>query len=214
MERLNGIKGAIFDLDGTLFDSLGIWEDIDRLYFARHGAEMPADYVEKVNAMSFEEAAAYTAEHCGITESPAEIMREWRKMCEYAYAHDITLKPNAEKYLRALKSRGVKLAVATALNKVNYTAALKNNGIYNMFDAYADLSEVSRGKGFPDVYLLAAERLELPPSDCAVYEDLRAGITGAAAGGFVTVGVYDSYSAADTADIIKIADYYFAEYPG
>ena len=103
-------------------------------------------------------------------------MDEWSLMCRRAYAHDIFLKPYAEAYLLALKRDGVKLAVATALDPEQYIPALENNGIIHLFDAFTSLKEVTRGKGFPDIYWLAAEQLEIEPPDCMVFEDILAGL--------------------------------------
>ncbi|HHV32968.1 HAD family hydrolase [Caproiciproducens sp. LBM24188] len=206
------LKGAIFDLDGTLLDSMGIWAAIDKRFLAKRGIALPDDYVEKVTPMNYADAAAYTISRFSLNETPEEVIRDWVEMSEQAYRDEIPLKPGAEQYLRHLKQSGIKLAVATAQTPRLYEPALKRNGVLELFDAFADLSEVSRGKGHPDIYLLAAKRLNLSPAECTVFEDIHAGIQGAKAGGFSTCGVYDPYSEYEQDQIIRDADRFIRSY--
>lgn len=203
---MNELKGAIFDLDGTLLDSMGIWAKIDERFLAKRGIPLPDDYVEKVTPMNYQDAAAYTIARFALPETAAEVIRDWVNLSVQAYHFEIGLKPYVKEYLNQLKRQGVKLAVATAQTPELYEPALKNNGIYHLFDAFADLSEVSRGKGFPDIYLLAAQRIGLAAQDCAVFEDISAGIIGAKAGSFQTCGVYDFYSEYEKDRIIQESD--------
>jgi len=209
---MNGLKGAIFDLDGTLLDSMGIWAQLDRRFLAKRGIALPDDYVEKVTPMNYREAAAYTIARFSLPETADEIIREWVEMSAQAYRFEIMLKPLAEEYLRQLKRQGVKLAVATAQKPELYEPALKRNGIFDLFHAFANLGEVERGKGFPDIYFLAARRLGLPAQDCVVFEDISAGIRGAKSGGFQTCGVYDSYSDYEKGTIVQEADKYIENF--
>ncbi|XOQ47464.1 MAG: Beta-phosphoglucomutase [Eubacteriales bacterium] len=209
---MKDFKGAIFDLDGTLLDSMGIWAKIDERFLAKRGIALPEDYVEKVTPMSYGDAADYTISRFSLPETAEEVIAEWIALSKEAYRSEIRLKPYAETYLRQLKSKGVKLAVATAQAEELYRPALQNNGVLGLFDAFADLSEVARGKGFPDVYLLAAQRVGLKPGDCMVFEDISLGIRGAKAGGFHTCGVYDPYSEYEKETIQREADGYIRSY--
>jgi beta-phosphoglucomutase-like phosphatase (HAD superfamily) len=199
---------AIFDLDGTLIDSLGVWEQVDRDFLARRGIALTPDYTAKVSAMCFSEAAEYTIHRFGFRDTPEELIREWNGMVAFEYANNIGLKPLAGEYLSHLLESGVTLGVATALPEELYTPVLRRNGVYDRFSAFASVGEVSRGKGFPDVYLLAAERLGVPPERCVVFEDVVNGIRGVKAAGMKAVGVYDERSAADGAEIARLADRY------
>lgn len=212
MERLKHVKGAIFDLDGTLFDSLDVWADIDRKFFARRGIPLPEDYMTAVNTMSFSEAAAYTIRRFGLNETPEELVAEWRAMSVEAYANDIGLKPHAKEFLLSLKARDVKLGIATVLHRDCYIPALLHNGIADWFDAITDTTEVARGKGFPDIYEKTAEKMGIMSAECAVFEDILPGIRGAKAGGFLTVAVYDKHSDSDSALIKALADIYLTDY--
>ena len=205
-------KGAIFDLDGTLLDSMGVWKQIDIQFLAKRGLKVPDDYIQAITPMGFHEAAEYTIRRFGLEENSADIMDEWNKMSIDAYSNDIPLKPYGKEYLLFLKKRGVSLAVATASSESLYVPALKNNGIYDLFDAFTTVNEVKRGKGFPDIYWKSVEKLGLAPGDCAVFEDIYAGLKGAKNGGFFAVGVQDAYSDYEKDKIIEISDRYIHDF--
>lgn len=199
---------AIFDLDGTLLDSLDVWEKVDRDFLARRGLTVPSDYSDAVAAMSFGEAARYTADRFGFPDSPAELIREWNGMVASEYAHNIGLKPGARELLSALSRRGIRLGVATALPEELYGPALRNNGIHGLFGAFASVPEAARGKGSPDLYLLCARRLGVSPARCVVFEDMLPGLRGAKAAGMAAFGVFDSRSPLRERDARSAADGY------
>lgn len=199
---------AVFDLDGTLLDSMGVWEKVDVDFLARRGIPLPPDYTGTVSAMSFQEAARYTIDRFGFPESPEGLIREWNGMVAEEYAHGIGLKPGARELLAALSARGVRLGVATASAEELYLPCLRNNGVCGYFEAFAAVSEAARGKGFPDVYLLCAERLGVSPSRCVVFEDVLPGLLGAKAAGMTAFGVYDSHSLLREEDALSAADGY------
>ncbi|MDE7164350.1 MAG: HAD family phosphatase [Clostridiales bacterium] len=206
MKLPDNIKGAIFDLDGTLLDSMWIWADIDKRFLSRRGIEVPPDYMGKVGAMSYRQAAEYTIARFGLSDTPEDLMTEWSEMAVGLYATELKLKPKTEKILNALKGKSVKLAVCTSATPEMCLPALKNNGVEKFFDAVVTTLEIGKGKEFPDVYLAAAERLNLPPAECAVFEDTLRAVTTAKSAGFYTVGVRDKFSAADEREIKCTAD--------
>ena len=193
MEELNQLQGAIFDLDGTLFDSLWLWKEIDRRFLARRGIELPADYAEAVSAMEFARAAEYTVRRFGLNEPPEALVAEWMAMAKDAYAREIPLKPGAAAYLRALAGRGVKLGIATSCAAELFGATLARHGVTDLFAAAVTTHEVGAGKEGPEVYLAAAQKLGLLPGRCAVFEDAKTGLLSAKRAGFWTVAVYDPH---------------------
>lgn len=206
--NIKNFKGAIFDLDGTLFDSMGIWKEVDIAFFRNHGMRMPSDYQDKIKDMHFRTMAIYTKERFKMRSSIESIMDEWCELCYDKYANEVPLKAGVREFLDLLKENGIKIAFATANTTQLSEVCLKNNEIFDYFDTGAYLHETLTDKSDPDVYLLASERLGLAPSECIVFEDLLAGINGAVKGGFAVCGVYDKHSRKDTRYIKQIADYY------
>lgn len=204
--RIQRVRGAIFDLDGTLLDSAGMWTEVDRRFLERRGIVMPEDYTRAIHSMEFAQTAVYTAERFGLADTPEEMMQEWTELARSAYADEILLKPNAKKFLQALKNCGIRLAVATSSKEELFSAALSRNGIDRLFDAYATTREAGAGKETPAVYCRAAEKLALEPAECAVFEDISVGIQSAKRAGFFTVGVFDEGSREQWEAITKVAD--------
>lgn len=205
-------RGAIFDLDGTLIRSSHVWSDIDVKFLAKRGFEVPDDYFKKISCMNFREGAEYTIARFGLNERAEDIVAEWFEMARYEYEHNICMKPHAAEFLRALRENGVKLALATASDKALYTAVLKNNGVYELFDAFASTDEVCRSKESPDVYIYAAGKLGCRVSDCAVFEDVYQGAESAKRAGFFVCACLDEYYACDHEKLIACADISFADY--
>ncbi len=210
--KLPAFRGAIFDLDGTLLDSMGIWSQIDEAFLGRRGIPVPPDYMDALAALGFRPAAEYTIRRFGFSESPEEIMAEWSAMAVEAYSTGVPLKPNGKEYLLYLKECGVKLAVATASQEELFVPALRHNGVYELFDAVTTLKEVSRGKGHPDIYWKAAEKLGLLPAECVVFEDIYAGVKGAKDGGFFAIGVDDPFSGYEKEKILEKADLFITNF--
>lgn len=212
--NLANFKCAILDLDGTLLNSSSVWEQIDVEFLGKRGIEVPQDFMEAIKVHNFLSGARYTVERFGLDEKPEDIVKEWYDMAIYEYTNNIELKPYVVEYLSWLKNKGVKLVVATSSDRVLYEPCLKRNGIYELFDAFTQTDEVERGKGFPDVYIKAAQKAGVAIEQCVVYEDLLKAMEGAKAGGFFTVGVADEGSKKDEEQIRKVCDVYVESYGG
>lgn len=216
----SGFKGGIFDLDGTLLDSVEMWSKIDHDFLGKRGFEVPDDYIISIGHLKFHEIAEYTIERFGLTETPEEVIAEWREMARTEYKENVVLKPGAKEYLQKLKAHGIKLAVATALEQELYEIALKRNGIYDLFDAFANIYEINGQKGTPDVYVKAAEKIGLTVDECVVFEDIVIGAKGAKAAksevpgreGFTVVGVYNEESRKNAPQLLKICDYFIRDF--
>ena len=205
-------EAAIFDLDGTLLNSMDIWEQIDISFLQKRGLPVPTDYVTEICARSFEEAAQYTIERFGLSETMTDIINEWNNMAEYEYAHNVKLLPHIHDYLLQLKSNGIKLAVATGLPKELFLPCLENNSVLDLFDCLCSTDEVMRGKEFPDIFELAAKRLQTAPERCIVFDDVLPAVKSAKQAIMLVCGVYDKYSAQHRAEIERIADYYILDF--
>ena len=177
-------KAAIFDLDGTVLDSLGVWRHVDERFFGARGITAPEDYVRKISGMSFMETVAYTIRRFDLPDSPEAIVAEWMALAGDEYAHRVKLIPGARDYLRALRRAGVRLAAATANRAELFMPALENCGIAELFEAVVTTGDIGdKNKADGALFLLAAERLGAAPRDCAVFEDTLQGVLGARAAG-------------------------------
>ncbi len=203
---IKDFKGHIFDLDGTLTRSNHVWSKIDEEFLGKRGIKVPEDYFKQVSALNFEQAAVYTNDRFSLGENIQDIMKEWFDMAVYEYTNVIELCGNAGEYVRKLKEQGRKIALATASTEELYKPVLKRNGILECFDCFVSTEQVKRGKGFPDVYELAAEKLGLDAKDCVVYEDIVEGIKGAKAGGFFAVACLNDHYSHDWDEMREIAD--------
>lgn len=200
------IKAAIFDLDGTLIDSLGVWGEIDVKFLAKRGLEVSPDYADKISAMRFEDAARYTKERYGFSDTVEEILREWNELALREYSNNIKLKPFALGYLRKLRENGYILAVATTLIELLYTPVLKNNGIYEFFDFICSTDDIEKSKEHPDIYHHAAKNLGVSPEECVVFEDVYPAIQSAKSAGMTVYAVYDKYSEKYIDEIKELSD--------
>lgn len=188
------IKGAIFDLDGVLIDSMGVWKNLDKDFLKKRGFAVPQDIDKVVKSLSFQDAAVYFKEKFRLSQTVAEIMGEWNKMVFDEYAFRIELKPGVREYLIYLKTQGIKIGLATSNTRKLTEVVLRNNNVYDYFEMIKTGDEVERDKNFPDIYLLCAQELQLKPEQCVVFEDILPGILSANTAGMKTVGVYDQYS--------------------
>ncbi|MCM1104986.1 MAG: HAD family phosphatase [Clostridium sp.] len=205
-------EAAIFDLDGTLLDSMGVWEQIDIAFLQKRNLSMPEGYAAKLSSLSFEEAARYTIALFHLDEKAEDIMREWRDMAAYEYAHHVGMLPYALEYLLRLKAAGVRLAVATGMTISLAVPCLKNNAIFDLFDAVCSTDEVPRGKEYPDIFAYTAHKLGVPPENCLVFDDVLPAIRSAKQANMLTCGVYDFYSKQNRAEMEALADYYLSDW--
>lgn len=206
------IKAAIFDLDGTLIDSMWIWEKIDTDYLINKGYTKPENLKDEIGHLSFEQTAIYFKNKFNISDTVEEIMKEWHSMAVAHYTKDVKLKPGAKDFLIKLKSMNIKIGLATSNSQELLKAALEANGIYELFDSITTTDEVSRGKNFPDVYLLSSEKLGVNPNECVVFEDILPAVQGAKAAGMKVIAVYDESSEQDKDKVISLANSYIESY--
>lgn len=209
---MQNIKAAIFDLDGTLVDSMWVWEEIDIAYLKRKGHAVPLDLKNNITHLSFAQTALYFKETFKLDDSLETIMNDWNTMAYTHYSTTIKLKDGALDFLKKLKSRGIKIGLATSNSVPLLEATLKSNNIYSYFDSITTTSEVSRGKNEPDVYLLAAKKLGIDPSDCVVFEDIVPAVIGAKAANMKTIAIYDKLAEDSKNELIRLADNYILNF--
>ena len=202
------IKGAIFDVDGTLLDSMEIWEDVAIRYLKSIGVEAEPDLPEVMFTMSLPEGAAYVKEHYRLTRETDEIIQGVLDIIRNYYEETAPLKPGVTKILEELSGKRIPMTVATSNNKEEVEAAFKRLGIASYFSRIFTCEEVGAGKTRPDIYMKAAEYMGTRPEETVIFEDVLHAIRTAKKAGFLAVGLYDEASKADQEEIKKEADWY------
>lgn len=205
-------KAVIFDLDGTLVDSMGIWKDIDVEYLGKLHLEVPEDLQQEIEGLSFSEVAVYFKKRFGLLEALDSIKEEWNRMAMDKYLYEVPAKDGAVEFVQYLHEQGFKLGVAYSNSIQLVNAALEAHGIRQLFSVVLTCCEVEKGKPEPDVYLEVARRLQIDPKDCIVFEDIPVGIMAGNAAGMTTCAVEDSYSIPYRQEKRRLADYYIDSY--
>ncbi len=212
MRSLSDFSGFIFDLDGTLLDSLWVWREVDIISLKRRGHDVPDDYAQAIAHLSFADAAKYTIERFQLSEAPEALMEEWYAMAMQEYHTRVMAKPYVREFLEQVRAQGIPMAAATASEHSLICPALERIGILDFFQNVTTIQEVTRDKSFPDIYLLAAERLGVAPENCVVCEDILAGIQSAKSAGFYTIGVEEPFSLPNREKIRQHADRYIESF--
>ena len=209
---LQDIKSGIFDLDGSLVDSMWIWKDIDIEYLGRFGIQLPQSLQSEIEGMSFSETAVYFKERFHIPDSLDKIKEDWNKMAWEKYIYEVMLKPGADVFLRYCIAHDIKLGIATSNSRQLVEAVAKARGFEKDFSCIMTACEVAKGKPSPDIYLAVAGKLGVEPSQCLVFEDIVPGIMAGKNAGMRVCAVEDTYSLHQTEEKKRLADYYIKDY--
>ena len=184
-------KAVLFDMDGTLVDSMWMWEDIDIEYLGRFGISLPSDLQKAIEGMSFSETAAYFKERFSLPCTLEEIKADWNRMAYEKYAREVPLKPGAGRFLAEMKRQGIPMGIATSNSMELVRAVLGRHRIADCFGTICIGCQVAKGKPAPDIYLRAAELLGVAPQECMALEDSPNGIRSGIAAGMYTVMIPD-----------------------
>lgn len=185
------MKALIFDLDGTLLDSMPAWNQLLDNMLLNRGITPPADLLDRTKTLGLENATGMVLQEFGLDDDPAEVYQMFQDEMEYQYCHTIPLKPGVQEFLDAMKGR-LPMAVATATSRALVEKVLAHHNLTDYFQSVTTVAEVGIGKHDPKVFLTAAEKLETAPEDCVVFEDSLTAIRSANAAGFHTVAIHEA----------------------
>lgn len=205
---LKNVEAVIFDLDGTLVDSMWIWKQLDIDYLTKRGHQLPDDLQKQIEGMSFTETAVYFKDRFNLTDTLEEIKQEWTMMAKEYYENKIPLKKGVLPLLMDLKNKGIKMGVGTSNGRDLAESVIKKNNIIGFFDTIRTSCEVNQGKPHPDIFLKVAQDLGVKPSSCLVFEDTYAGVLAGKRAGMKVYAIADETSIAYKEDIVGIADRY------
>ena len=196
---------VIFDLDGTIADSMWVWADIDHTFFKQRNMTMPPTLNKEIEGMSFTETAEYFIRTFRLSETVDELKDIWNRIALDKYAYETPLKPGADDFLKYLKEHHIKTGIATSNSRLLLDVFLKERHLEPYIDA-------NKGKPEPDVYLKTAEKLQVKPELCLVFEDIPMGILAGKRAGMQVCAMEDNYSIHLTAEKKALADYYITDF--
>lgn len=197
------MKGIIFDLDGTLIDSMGVWEKADCDLLKKYGFEPDKEYRNIIVTLNFTEGANYVINKFKIDSTVEKIKEELYELVSEQYSNEINLKEGVLEFLELLKKNEIKASIATSSVRHMCEAVLKRNGVESFFEHTLFSDEIGSQKSEPDIFIETARRMNLDPRDVIVFEDSPHAARGAKMAGMTVIGVHDNYCyAADELDEI------------
>ncbi len=202
------MKAFIFDLDGTLTDSMYVWVNADRKFLGKFGIEPDDEYNRTITSLTFTEGVNYIKTRYNIDMTQEEIMNELYNLAYDEYEKNVNLKKGVIEFLDRVKKQRIKLGIATSSIKDMCYAVLKRHDILKYFDTIVFSDDVGVNKTFPDIYIETAKRLGEDIKNCVVFEDVPHAAMGAKKSGAFVVGVYDEFSDDKKEEMEKICDKY------
>ena len=210
---LKDVEAVIFDIDGTLIDSMWIWTNIDDLFLAKYNLEEPEGFHEGMEGKSYSETAQYFLDlFPSLPHTREELEQEWYDMAYEIYTTQMELKKGAYEFISDIKKRGIKLGIATSNHRDLAEGMLKNNKVFECFGSIWTSCEAGIGKPNPEVYLRVARDLEVDPSKCLVFEDVPNGILAGKNAGMKVCAVADEFSKPQEMKKRELADFYIQDY--
>lgn len=205
------IQGIIFDFDGTLFDSMFIWDTAGEVYLRSIGKKPEADLQKVLKPMSLLQSAQYIREKYHIPLSIEEIMDGVNRTVEDFYFHTVEPKPGVIVFLEELYRRNIKMCIATATDRYQVEAALQRCKMLHFFSEIFTCTEVGSGKDRPEIFRKAMEHLQTNRSTTAIVEDAYHAVHTAKQDGFLVVGVYDSHESRQQ-ELMSLVDVFLSDY--
>lgn len=202
------IEAVIFDLDGSMVDSMWMWRAIDIEYLGKFGITLPENLQACIEGMSFSETAVYFKERFDLPDDLDTIKADWNRMAWDKYTYEVPVKDGVTELLQYCMDHGIKVGIATSNSRELVENVVKARHLDQYFDCIMTGCDVAKGKPAPDIYLAVAKELNVSPENCLVFEDIIPGIQAGKAAGMRVCAVYDKYSEHQDAEKRTLADYY------
>lgn len=185
------IEGAVFDVDGTLLDSMGYWEHLGDEYLLSRNIQPPKNLANLLASMTLLEAAEYFRDHYDIQDKAEEMIKDFESIMAGHYQKDIPEKEGIRKVLEDLREKQIPMYIATATSRQMVETALKRTGLEEYFLGMITCQETGKSKRNPLIYQIAREKIGTPKEKTAVFEDAVFAAQTAKNDGFFLVGIYD-----------------------
>ena len=202
------LEAVIFDLDGSMVDSMWMWRAIDIEYLGKFGIELPENLQACIEGMSFSETAVYFKERFCLPDDLDTIKADWNQMAWDKYTYEVPVKEGVTDLLQYCLDHGIKVGIATSNSRELVENVVKARHLDQYFDCIMTGCDVAKGKPAPDIYLAVAKKLNVTPEKCLVFEDIIPGIQAGKAAGMRVCAVYDKYSEHQDEEKHRLADYY------
>jgi len=199
----------IFDLDGTLINSNGVWVEVDKIFLARRGAPYTKEYYDGVAHTILQNCAIFTKEYLHLEESCEEIIAEWMDLAKDAY-HSVPLKPHVREYLDRCKAAGHRMVIFTACVPEHCRAALAHHGLDPYFEQIIFAQELGVDKKSPEIFKKVAQMLGVTPKECVLFDDSLSACKAAKAAGMTVVGVHDDFFHDSQTDMRELCDQFIS----
>lgn len=205
-------KAVIFDLDGTLVDSMWMWKSIDIEFLEARNLSYPEKLQDEIEGMSFSETIRYFKNRFHLPDPEEKLQEILNHMALDKYRYEVPLKDGAKNFLQYLKENNIKTGIATSNSRFLLEAVSKAHNLTNYIDCFLTADDVKKGKPAPDVFLTAAQKLSIHPKDCLVFEDIPNGIVAGKSAGMEVCAIEDAFSYDMIDKKKKLADFYIKSY--
>lgn len=186
---MNNFKAVIFDIDGTLADSMGVWTESDRIFLSRRGIEYDSEVSLALKSMHFMSAAEYLKNLYSLPESAEDVAREITDIVREKYFFEVRLMPYAKELIQSFSERGIRMCAATSNSRELAEGVLRHNGILDRLEFIVTSDEAGSSKDDPSIFFMCAEKMGVSPHETAVIEDSPHAAKTAFENGFYTIGV-------------------------
>lgn len=205
-------KAVIFDLDGTLVDSMWMWKSIDIEFLQARNISYPKQLQNEIEGMSFSETIRYFKNKFQLPEPQEKLEEILNHMALDKYRYEVPLKDGAKNFLQYLKEHNIRTGIATSNSRFLLEAVSKAHNLTDYIDCFLTADDVKKGKPAPDVFLTAAKKLSIHPKECLVFEDIPNGIAAGKSAGMEVCAIEDEFSIEMIDKKKSLADYYIRSY--